>query len=474
MQEEFSDVTSIADSKDGDKCSSSFDTFTPDAISSPRSGYCTEPMYYSFVYKSDLNLKERESFRMTFNAAHDFTSSQRRAFHSSCSSIETLRSLQPQGGHRMKYASTTSLFTVGQKPRFIGRKWSSKMSLVSSHTNSRSMSSGFLDKTWSSKYASSLSISTLARSVSSRTIGEDVESMFEGCENLSEEQGYGTLESSTGFSNDVMEMNITTISDCETEGNVGFVMSRNIPTYDMNLLTPSRTTGAACDRITDALSSDSSWINDFHINENATDAFDEIVELFHPVPSDTFRYIEGDNDIAASSCESVVDLGIDLISSAEETDAYITSDTFYGTTPITSPVSCSNFTFETAREFNNFEYAEEMQAENDICSCPQTKSKGKKDKVQRTLPRRKTRPAKLPRTFATKRHTQISVTKIDTSAKSNTVVTRSPSKHMRSYIALRQQSRYSDHERQSGAMVSEDEKVQRKKKAYRQVTSYLT
>ena len=488
LQEEFSDDTSVADSKEGDKSSNSFDNFAPDAISSPHAAYGTEPKFYNFI----SNLTERGEVYLLFNAESRL-SPHRRTHYSSCSSLDTLRSVQPSGIQKTKYASTTCLLAIGRKSnaRFCDRKYSSRVSLAASiNAVTQSMSSGFLNKTWSSKYASSLSISTITRSFSTKTINEDVDGFTPCHENTSSEQGYGTFESSSAFSNDVMEMNITS-SDIGFETDSAdaskMTLSDNIPTYDMNLLTPSKKACSLTEKPIESSSIDNLCLEDFdkdfHVLESMFDgdsSFDskrffdlrketqellrqtcimnmdllgnetetkeprEVTEFGKEAVTQADRRYSLDESDRLPRASSAEDLGINLSLSSEgkssfeddtsintwqyrleSTDGFVSTDSEFHS-PVDSPRS-----FESSKRAEEARNTRNSSRSKGSVSIPRASNIRKKTKVTR------------------KRAERV-----------NTVVTglasRSPTKHMRSYIVLRQQSRYSDHERQAASTAQED------------------
>ena len=493
LQEEFSDDTSVADSKDGDKSSNSFDSFTPDAISSPHSAYGTEPKFYSFVYRSHLNLKEGGGVCLSFSTESRL-STKRGTHYSSCSSLDTLRSVRPSGVQKTKYASTTCLLTIGRKgnARFCDRKCSSRISLATSmKTAALSMSSGFLDKTWSSKYASSLSISTMARSLSTKTINEDIEGFASCHENTSSEQGYGTFESSSAFSNDVMEMNITS-SDVGLETDSGNVsrstLSNNIPTYDMNLLTPSKKALSLNEKPIESSSLDNLCLEDFdkdiHMLESIIDensSFDsrsflelrretrELLKQTHIMNMDLIgndtekkeprktidfgreRVSQEDRRVSPNKSEmlnatsSMEDLGIDLSVSSGEKSFHEGNDT--------------EVLRKVRMESKDWLVSTDSEVNSPVANPKFPEVAKRSDKMKSSKSACKSRNiVSIPRTSAIKKKTKVTRKRAE---RVNTVVaglaSRSPSKHMRSYIVLRQQSRYSDHERQATSTAQEDQ-----------------
>lgn len=475
----------MADSKDGDKCSHSFDSFSPDAISSPHSGYCTEPKYYSFVYKSNYNLKERGRIHLMFNAESRL-SAERKSHHSSCSSLDTLRNLHPARVQKSKYASTTCLLTIGRNSgsRLGDRKWSSKVSLASSmKAVTHSMSSGFLDKTWSSKYASSLSISTLARSFSTKTINEDIEG-FPACyANSSSEQGYGTFESSGAFSTDVMDMNITS-SDVGFETDSGdltrMVLSTNVPTYDMNLLTPSKKSMSLIEKPIESSSIDNLCMEDFDKDiEQIENMFDndsengdqELLELRDQTQSflkeafimnmelfgSELKPKKDENATANATVTEATENApgqLDNISGASfvEDLGMDTSSCSVGRSPTCEYASIESLQQQSIHDVDT----EILTSDDNLCPCePMTKTV--KERNRRRSAIRTNGIFNMPRTSNIKKKTKIVKKR---SERVSTIVTgittRSPTKHMRSYIVLRQQSRYSDHERHT-ALTTQDE-----------------
>ena len=449
-----------------------------------------------------------------------------RALHSSCSSLETLRSLQPSGIQKIKYASTTCLVTLGKKnkSRFGSRKWSSKISLASStRTVTHSVSSGFLDKTWSSKYASSLSISTLARSLSTKTINEDVEGLQSGCESISQEQGYGTFESSGAFSNDIMDMNITSSDiglESESSNASKMFMSSNIPTYDMNLLTPSKKPLPVLEKPVESSSLDNSWIDDFHIGEhnlnnlvcerldvesklteglkepnllkeasiididritrnveikldslnkvsvkeNVLTNFNELLNnasVRENVPVGTVSCHEESHphtidNIAGNASSSMEDLGIDMSSGSIERFV----DTGDNIRATISCISASE-SKENSRKDNPEVTASTSDTDNQSDSCNEHVERSSSHARTSVSSGRSVRQINVPRTSNIKRRTKILKKRIEKPVKSSaSKLTRSPTKHMRSYIVLRQQSRYSDHERQSSVLERQESLVE--------------
>lgn len=454
-----------------------------------------------------------------------------RALHSSCSSLETLRSLQPSGIQKMKYASTTCLVTLGKKgkSRFGSRKWSSKISLASStRTVTHSVSSGFLDKTWSSKYASSLSISTLARSLSTKTINEDVEGLHSGCESISQEQGYGTFESSGAFSNDIMDMNITSSDiglESENSNASKMFVSNNIPTYDMNLLTPSKKPLPVLEKPVGSSSLDNSWIDDFHIvkhnfdhlvcersdveskptvglkepnlikeasiinidritrnvemkldslskvfvQENAKTNFKELfsnASVKENVPENEISCHEESHPhnidkIAGNASSSLEDLGIDM--SSGSIDKFEINDRNEEESHrISSPRISANESKDNSRKNKLKVITSASDTENQSDSCNEHAERSRSPRARAIgASGRNMRQINIPRTSNIKRRTKILKKKIEKPVKSNTgKMTRSPTKHMRSYIVLRQQSRYSDHERQSSVLERQESLVE--------------
>ena len=493
FQEEFSDDTSVADSKDGDKSSNSFDNFTPDAISSPHSAYGTEPKFYSFVYRSQLNLKEGGGVCLSLSTESRL-SAKKGAHYSSCSSLDTLRSVRPSGVQKTKYASTTCLLTIGRKgnARLCDRKCSSRISLATSmKTAALSMSSGFLDKTWSSKYASSLSISTIARSLSTKTINEDIEGFTSSHENTSSEQGYGTFESSSAFSNDVMDMNITS-SDAGMETDSGNVsrsaLSNNIPTYDMNLLTPSKKALSLNEKPIESSSLDNLCVEDFDkdilmlesiIDKSSSfdsksflelrretrellkqtyimnmDLIGNDTEVKEPRKTIDFgrervsqkpRRVSPNKSEMLNNTSSIEDLGIDLSVSSGEKSLHEGND--------------PEILRQVRGESKDWLFSTDSEANSPIATSkfPEVAKRSEKVKGSQSACRNRN-IVNIPRTSAIKKKTKMTRKRAE---RVTTVVaglaSRSPSKHMRSYIVLRQQSRYSDHERQATSTAQEDQ-----------------
>ncbi|XP_065051746.1 uncharacterized protein LOC135681293 isoform X2 [Rhopilema esculentum] len=503
--EEFSDVTSVADSKDGDKCSNSFDHFSPDAISSPHAGYRSDSKYYSFVYRSNLNLKDREQIHLSFKAKSRLAS-ERNTLYSSCSSLETIHRQQPSRIHKTKYASTSCLVTIGRrsKTRLVDRKWSSKISLASSMRTV--LSSGFLDKTWSSKYASSLSISTLTRSVSTKTINDDVDCYHSGCENsvfenLSSEQGYGTFESSAALSNDIMDMNITSSDTGLVENGHANIsngsISSNIPTYDMNLLTPSKKPIGAIEKPIESSSLDNSWMDDFEkdlknfesllCESSQIPAVDRVLsdwqEKSKAFLEDTYimnmDLIGNDTQVSGSansinslpdangiaednifsdaihktntlntlSCSSIAfsseDLGIDMRTGSYEDESLIPGISSSDEKQFSSSAYLKTHSVEN---FGDIETESEHETILQNVNKQKTPNKGKIVSQKRGC--HQNRVVSFPRTSTVKRKTKVLKKKIERTPLATTGLSvRSPTKHMRSYIVLRQQSRYSENER---------------------------
>ena len=365
-----------------------------------------------------------------------------------------------------------------------------------------SMSSGFLDKTWSSKYASSLSISTMARSFSTKTINEDVDGFATCNDNSLSEQGYGTFESSSAFSNDVMDMNITS-SDIgfETDsGNVSkTVLSNNIPTYDMNLLTPSKKATSLMEKPIESSSLDNLCLEDFDrdiamletmSNESSFQGSRRFIELHEETQAllketfimnmdlisnnaeifrtgksiefekETVAQIDGEmaQDQTASflHASSVEDLGIDMSLSSIEKSSF-NADTSLDSVelPVTEPkidiISTDSEANTTLDSTSSCEPIKKHKA------CELVKKTVKARGIQRSACRTRG-SVNIPRTSNIRKKTK--VVKKRAEKVSNVVSgfkTRSPTKHMRSYIVLRQQSRYSDHERHWTSTTQEEQ-----------------
>ena len=355
----------------------------------------------------------------------------------------------------------------------------------------QSVSSGFLDKTWSSKYASSLSISTIARSLSTKTINEDVEGFASCQENTSSEQGYGTFESTSAFSNDVMDMNITSSDigfDTDSRDASKASLSNNIPTYDMNLLTPSKKATCLSDKPLESSSLDDLRMEDFdkdvHLLEGILDqssSFDS--KRFFDLRNETRELLKQsfvmNMDLLGSDTEpkkardvieletenialqpsrrsslcipevltrraSAEDMGIDLSLSSAERSSFEDSST----------ENLRKFRIESSDGFMSTD--SETFSSVDTIKPSETSDRSEKVKTRRNGNRSK-RVLNIPRASTIKKKTKVTRKRAE---RVNAVVTgvasRSPTKHMRSYIVLRQQSRYSDHEKQAVSTAQED------------------
>ena len=368
------------------------------------------------------------------------------------------------------------------------------------------LSSGFLDKTWSSKYASSLSISTLTRSVSTKTINDDVDCYHSGCENsvfenLSSEQGYGTFESSAALSNDIMDMNITSsdtgLVENDHPNTSNSLISNNIPTYDMNLLTPSKKPIGAIEKPIESSSFDNSWMDDFEkdlknfenflCESSQVPAVDSVLsdwrEKSKAFLEDTYimnmDLIGNDTQVSGSaksidsmpdanevvednilsdaihktntsnalSCSSFAssseDLGIDMRTSSYEDESFI---------PWNSSSDEKQFSSSAHLKTHSVENFGDIETESEHeTNPPNVNKQGKPNKGKLASHKgvcHQNRVVSFPRTSTVKRKTKILKKKVERTPLATTGLSvRSPTKHMRSYIVLRQQSRYSENER---------------------------